>query len=93
MDHQEKIIKERKVWEKRILEFESSGSTVAEFAKVHGISVHQFYYWRNKFLKPKALPAAKTQNLIKVITSNDKNLTLPDPVWLASFIKALNEVH
>lgn len=99
MDHQEKLIKERKVWEKRLLEFESSGASVAEFAKAHGFSVHRFYYWKNKFLKPKAPPAAtpasavKSQNLIKVIPPKDKNSSLPDPLWLASFIKALYEVH
>jgi hypothetical protein len=98
VDHQEKLLIERKVWEKRMLEFESSGTSVAEFAKAHGFSVHQFYYWKNKFLKPKTLPAAtapgaKSHNLIKVITAKDKKPTLPDPVWLASFIKALHEVH
>jgi len=70
VDHQEKLIKERKVWEKRILEFESSSASVAKHA-----------------------PAAKSQNLIKVITPQEKNSILPGPVWLASFIKAFYKVH
>ena len=98
MDHQEKLLRERKVWEKRVHEFESSGVSVVEFARTHGFSVHQFYYWKNKFAKPEVTPKLKAapvkhQNLIKVITPQYKSSSLPDPVWLASFIKALHEVH
>ena len=98
MDHQEKLQIERKVWEKRVSEFQSSGVSVADFAKAHGFSVHQFYYWKNKFAKPEVAPTAKAapakpQNLIKVITPQYKSSSLPDPVWLASFIKAFYEVH
>jgi hypothetical protein len=98
MDHQEKLLRERKVWEKRVLDFDTSTVSVAEFAKTHGFSVHQFYYWKNKLAKPEITPtakaaAAKSQNLIKVIAPKDKSSFLPDPVWLASFIKALYEVH
>jgi hypothetical protein len=98
MDHQDKLLRERNVWEKRVQGFESSGISVAEFAKAQGFSVHQFYYWKNKFAKPEVTPKAKAapakpQNLIKVITPQDKSSSLPDPVWLASFIKAFYEVH
>ena len=104
MDHKEKLLRERKVWEKRVSEVQSSGISVAEFAKIHGFSVHQFYYWKNKFAKTESPAGAKgvpitkpqvikPQNLIKVITSREKLSSLPDPVWLATFIKALNEVH
>ena len=98
MDHQEKLLRERKVWEKRVLDFDTSAVSVAEFAKTHGFSVHQFYYWKNKFAKPEVTPTvkaapAKPQNLIKVIAPQSKSSSLPDPVWLASFIKALYEVH
>jgi transposase-like protein len=99
MDHQEKILKERKVWEKRIIEFESSGASVAEFAKLHGLSVHQFYYWKNKLSKPKAPPAVapvpvvKPKNLIKVVPSIERPSTIPDPIWLAKFLRAMHEVY
>jgi hypothetical protein len=98
MNHQEKLLIERKVWEKRVLDFDTSAVSVAEFAKAHGFSVHQFYYWKNKFAKPEITPTAKaapakSQNLIKVIAPKDKSSSLPDPVWLASFIKAFYEVN
>lgn len=92
MDYQGKLLRERKVWEKRVLDFENNGVSVAEFAKVHGFSVHQFYYWKNKFAKPEVSPntkakaATKPQNLNKVITPPAKSSSLPDPVWLARFI-------
>lgn len=99
MDHQDKLLKERKVWEKRIIEFESSGASVAEFAKLHGLSIHQFYYWKNKLRKPItppaviAAPIVKTKNLIKVLPPQEKYSTIPDPIWLAKFLRAMHEVY
>lgn len=92
MDHQEPLI-----WQKRITEYETSGVTAAEFAKAHNLSVHQFYYWKNKLTKSEVIPgpnpkASDTKNLIKVIPVIPSSQNLPDPQWLASFIKALYEI-
>lgn len=93
MDHQENHI-----WQKRITDYEASGVSVAEFAKAHNLSVHQFYYWKNKLIKTESTPeptpkARDTKNLIKVIPIIPSSQNLPDPQWLASFIKALYEIH
>jgi transposase-like protein len=99
VDHQEKIQEERKVWKQRVSDFKTTGGSVSEFAKKHGISVHQFYYWRKKFFKEERLSSAKAklfgtpQNLIRVVASAEKSSNLPDPKWLANFIKALHENH
>jgi hypothetical protein len=89
---------EMKIWKKRILDFEASNTTIMEFSKAHGFSVHQYYYWKNKIIKNQSKPvsAPKPQAphspLIKVIPQPLPISSLPDPVWLANFIKALHEV-
>jgi hypothetical protein len=40
MDHQEKLLKERIIWENRVSDFETSAVFVAEFAKTHSFSIH-----------------------------------------------------
>jgi transposase-like protein len=89
---------EKQIWKKRILDFEASGVTIAEFSKTHGFSVHQYYYWKNKIIKrnkvttapPPTSPGLQSQ-LIKVIPEQRRPSKIPDPVWLANFIKALHE--
>ena len=89
---------ETKIWKKRISDFESSGMTIADFSRTHGFSLQQYYYWRNKIIKNEAklasvpTPQASQSPLIKVIPQPLPISSLPDPVWLANFIKALHEV-
>ncbi|HXH29300.1 MAG TPA: hypothetical protein VNJ01_00685 [Bacteriovoracaceae bacterium] len=98
MDHKEKLKQERIIWKKRIADLESSGLTVAQYAKAHEISVHQFYYWKAKFNKSKVnLPpivqhSQSPKQLIKVVAPVKQDHKLPDPNWLANFIKAFYEV-
>ena len=88
---------EKEVWKKKIAEFEASGTTIAEFSRAHGFSPHQYYYWKNKIITKKvttALPStspAPQSQLIKVISEHRPVQRLPDPIWLANFIKALHE--
>jgi hypothetical protein len=87
---------EKQIWKKRIVDFEASSASIAEFSKAHGFSVHQYYYWKNKILKGNSTrlitsPALQSQ-LIKVIPDQPRPSIVPDPVWLANFIKALHEV-
>jgi hypothetical protein len=88
---------ETKIWKKRISDFEASGMTIADFSRTHGFSVHQYYYWKNKIIKnqsksvPAPIPQAPQSPLIKVVHQPLPISSLPDPVWLASFIKALHE--
>jgi len=86
---------EKQIWKKRIVDFEASSASIVEFSKANGFSVHQYYYWKNKILKGNSTrlhssPAPQGQ-LIKVIPERPYPSTLPDPVWLANFIKALHE--
>jgi len=88
---------EKQIWKKRILDFEASNTTIVEFSKAHGFSVHQYYYWKNKIIKTE-IPATRLvttptpqSQLIKVIPQPLPISSLPDPVWLANFIKALHE--
>lgn len=89
---------EKQIWKKRIIDFEASGATIADFSKIHGFSLHQYYYWKNKIIKsqskptPAQTPQAPQSPLIKVIPQPLPISSLPDPVWLANFIKALHEV-
>ena len=88
---------ELKIWKKRIAEFELSSATIAEFSSAHGFSPHQYYYWKNKIITkkvaaaPPLMSASNQSQLIKVIPEQRQSSKLPDPVWLASFIKALLE--
>jgi hypothetical protein len=88
---------EEQIWKKRIVDFEASSASIAEFSKSHGFSAHQYYYWKNKILKSKkntvrltTTPVPQSQ-LIKVVHEEPRPSRLPDPVWLANFIKALHE--
>ena len=88
---------ETKIWKNRISDFEASGMTIADFSRTHGFSVQQYYYWKNKIIKSHSKPAtvptpqAPQSPLIKVIPQHIPISSLPDPVWLANFIKALHE--
>ncbi len=88
---------ETKIWKKRISDFELSGMTIADFSRTHGFSLQQYYYWKNKIIKKQATPVspptpqASQSPLIKVIPQPLPISTLPDPIWLANFIKALHE--
>jgi hypothetical protein len=89
---------EKKIWKKKISDFEASGMTIADFSRSHGFSLQQYHYWKNKIIKNQSKPAtaptphAPQSSLIKVIPQPLPISSLPDPVWLANFIKALHEV-
>jgi len=89
---------EIKIWKKRISDFEASGMTIADFSRTHGFSLQQYYYWKNKIIKsqskpvPVLTPQAPQSPLVKVFPQPLPISSLPDPVWLANFIKALHEV-
>lgn len=96
MTHQERQEQKRKHWQKKINEFISSGMTATEFAKSQGISVHQFHYWKAKLVigaKSNTAPTTKSEPtaLIKVVQKEEPGFCLPNPRWLAEFIKALHE--
>lgn len=96
MTHQEQLEQNRKQWQKKINEFISSGMTATEFAKSQDISPHQFHYWKAKLLAGKKSATAPTTKLessplIKVIQKEEPVLCLPNPRWLAEFLKALHE--
>ena len=90
---------ETKIWKKRISDFEASGMTIADFSRTHGFSLQQYYYWKNKIIKiqSKSSPGSNAKSLqsplVKVIHQPLPFSSLPDPVWLANFIKALHETH
>ena len=93
MTHQEKLEHDRRLWKKKVEEFKASGLSATDFAKANNISVHQFHYWKDKFGgKLKNLPpqTSKISPVIKVIPSHKlQTKQLPDPQWLADFLKAL----
>ena len=87
---------ERQLWKKRIEELNSSGLSVTQYAKIHGHSIHQIYYWKTKLTRRRhqSLPLKSEQEspAIKVIRLPEKkSSTLPDPKWVAALIKALSE--
>ena len=46
-------------WEARLVRFEHSQLTVAEFCEVESVSVASFYQWRRKLVQPQSLLSAK----------------------------------
>ncbi len=99
MNHQEKQEEERLVWKKRISDLTASRMTVAEFGKVHALSIHQIYYWKAKFSEPQTdlspAPAKPKSNspAVKILPKEEiKSSKLPDPKWIAELIKAIHEV-
>lgn len=99
MNHQEKLDEERQIWKKRISDLTASRMTVAEFGKVHALSVHQIYYWKAKFSDPQAdspqLPVKPKSSspAVKILpNAENKSSKLPDPRWIAELIKAIHEV-
>lgn len=87
---------ERQLWKKRIEDLNTSGLSVTQFAKVHGFSIHQIYYWKTKLTRRRhqslPLKAEPSSPAVKVIRLPEvKSSSLPDPKWVAALIKALSE--
>jgi hypothetical protein len=96
MTHQQKLEHDRKIWKKKVEDFEASGLSATEFAKKNEISPYQFHYWKNKFattskkVQVRSSESRKPMPLIKVTTNTAiPSRQLPDPQWLADLIKAL----
>ena len=87
---------ERQMWKKRIEELNSSGLTVIEYAKANEFSTHQVYYWKTKLSRRRnhsiPLKPEQASSIVKVIPkTTGRSNKLPDPKWVAGFVKALSE--
>ncbi len=93
MDHQDKLEAERRLWQQRIKDFESTKLTISQYAKINDLSVHQLYYWRARFKAPSSVPDSSSEHsspMVKVVNpKNESSSRLPDPKWIAELIKAL----
>jgi hypothetical protein len=94
MSREKNLVQLRATWEKRIKTFNESNQGVVEFARAHNLTVSQFYYWKNKFApvhrKNRSTDAMQVNAFAKVVPSSSNGpQDLPDPEWLARFIKAL----
>jgi len=94
MNNKQKNELNQKNWQEVINDFRTSGLSGSDFSRKHNIPVHQFHYWKSKF-KSSDLDAAadlKTSPVVRVVTKvNQRQNSMPDPVWLARFIRAFNE--
>lgn len=78
-------------WKELIGNFPTSGLSYREFAEKNDVKVHQIYYWKDKLAKKRKKEAqVNTNSFIKVSLPSEKPITpMPDPLWVAKFIKEL----
>lgn len=94
MNHQQKLAQLQELWKKRVDDFHASGMKTSDFARAQNFSVHQFYYWKDKFKSTVKKDGPSTENrppsFIKLKSTPAKASShLPDPEWLAKLIRAL----
>ena len=77
-------------WAKIIARFELSGLNQTEFAKQNNLKNHQISYWASRLKKEQNKVVTQKQNFVHVeVMPNRRSASeLPDPEWLARFLKA-----
>ncbi len=95
MSQQQKLAQLQLLWKKRFDDFKLSDMSASKFARVHNFSVHQFYYWKEKFedqdkTESSARPAPSAAFVKLKAAPSRSEVVFPDPEWLARFIRALN---
>lgn len=88
-------------WSERLRQAEDSGHSLAEYARLHNIPVQKLYQWRSTLRKQDSLTEVTTEHQFTRVVSGssvtplslhmpDAQLrfaTLPDPAWLAHFLR------
>ncbi len=94
MNHKQNLAQLQELWKKRVEDFHASGMKTSEFARAQNFSLHQFYYWKDKFKSTAKKEGPSTENrppaFVKLKAVPIKTSShLPDPEWLAKLLLAL----
>jgi len=92
--NQKHLIEKRKIWRQLVDQYKDSGKSKIQFCSENNVKPHQLAYYdlkfkketrtKSKFTKITSDPAAS-----KPIKKQEQN-QLPDPKWLATFLKELH---
>ena len=72
----------RRIWQSQIVRWQQSGLSQAAYCREHGLKLHQFIYWKNRFNRTDAgikfVPLRFSQNLPVPVAESSFNLFTPN---------------
>ena len=94
------LTEKQKYWSGKLQQAESSGHTLAEYARLNNIPAQKLYQWRSTLKKQEATTEVSTEHHFTRVVSTStlssmtlqlpqaqlKFTTLPDPVWLSEIL-------
>lgn len=100
------LTEKQKYWTDKLQQAESSGHSLAEYARLNNIPAQKLYQWRSTLKKQETTTEVSTEHhFSRVITTSSISLltlqlpqaqlkftTLPDPAWLSEFLNR-HSVH
>ena len=92
-------------WQQLMDQYRKSGLSKIEFCRSQKIPTHTFFYYQKIHRSSESqIPKKNVQLFIPLIEKKDFNIrinntislsfeTVPDAVWMASFVKSLGDTH
>ena len=96
----------KKMWQKILFDWKSSGLNISQYCKTHNISKHKFFYWKRKLiptgpslslvpLEIKENSARIKETLFSVLVKDKYKIEIPDRFkseQLIQIVKVLNGI-
>lgn len=87
-------LNKRQYWKAQIDKFKVSGLSVRVFCSQEGLNQYTFGYWREQLGERQKRKASFRSNFLPVVVSSPAiesrgtNAKMPDPKWVAEFLKS-----